>query len=127
VLKPLNITVMRFAHEGMLVNSVVVPLKVFSVSLVIVPPEIVLFVSVCIASVPTNVVLASGRVILLGVELLGLVIVKTAVAPGCDSILIGICLPHTIVHAEPDGIVTTTPFATVIGPAVRAFLFELIV
>lgn len=71
---PLNITVTRFAHEGMPVKSMDVPeveatavpsvrAPPWIVLLEIVAPVIVLFVKVCVASVPTSVVAASGSMI----------------------------------------------------------------
>ena len=44
-----------------------------------------------------------------------------------SSVLIILVAIYTIVHVEPSGTVIITPFATVTGPAVKAFLFVVIV
>ena len=73
---PLNITVTRFTQLGMLVKSMLVPLvdatavpeviTLDAIELTTAPVIVglvsVLFVNVCVASVPTSVVVAAGRV-----------------------------------------------------------------
>ena len=55
VLTPLNITVIRFTQDGMLVKSIDVPdVEATAVPEVIAPPWMVLFVSVCVSVVPTT-------------------------------------------------------------------------
>ena len=89
---------------------------------------IVLFVRVCVASVPTRVVVASGSVIVRSVLVPGLVTVNIPVPEALAvNAILDIVYPYIIAHLDPEGIVTVIPALIVIGPDDRAFLPEVIV
>ena len=79
------------------------------------------------ASVPTRVVVSSGRVIVRLVLVPGAAIVNSAVPLTFGaSFIFDIISSYTIVQTVPLGIVTIVPALIVTGPAVIAFLLAVI-